>query len=136
MPELRDEIGWEDLVATVAKVKDSIPLENRGRLAVLTDRYAIAGAINLYGDRYGLPSAISRINSWGERGYGNPAPETVIAIGFPREFLENRFASCRVAAQIRNRYGVVNRSYHQDIFVCRGLNEGWPKFWDELPRFG
>ena len=135
-PELRDEVGWEDLVATVARVRDSIPLEDRGRLAVLTGNYAAAAAVDLYGDRYGLPAAISRINSYGERGYGDPPPETVIAIGFPREFLESRFASCRPAAQIRNRYGVVNRSYLQDVFVCRGLNEGWPKFWAELPRFG
>jgi hypothetical protein len=135
-PELRDEIGWEDLVATVARVRDSIPLEDRGRLAVLTGNYAAAGAVDLYRDRYGLPAAISRINSYGERGYGDPPPETVIAIGIPREFLESRFASCRPAAQIRNRYSVVNRSYLQGVFVCRGLNEGWPKFWAELPWFG
>jgi 4-amino-4-deoxy-L-arabinose transferase-like glycosyltransferase len=135
-PELRDEIGWEDLVATVARVRDSIPSEDRGGLAVLTVGYAAAGAVDLYGGRYGLPAAISRMNSYGERGYGDPPPETVIAIGFPREFLESRFASCRPAAQIRNRYGIVNRSSLQGVFVCRGLNEGWAKFWDELPRFG
>ncbi|MGA7237157.1 MAG: glycosyltransferase family 39 protein [Bryobacteraceae bacterium] len=135
-PELRDEVGWEDLVETVARVRDSIPLADRGRLAVLTGHYGAAGAIDLYRDRYGLPAAISRINSYEERGYGDPPPETVIAIGIPREFLESRFASCRPAAQIRNRYGVVNRSYLQGVFVCRGLNEGWPRFWAELPRFG
>ncbi len=135
-PELRDEVGWEDLVATVARVRDSVPLEDRGRLAVLTGNYAAAGAVDLYRDRYGLPAAISRINSYGELGYGDPPPETVIAIGIPRKFLGSRFASCRPAAQIRNRYGVVNRSYLQGVFVCRGLNEGWPKFWAELPRFG
>ncbi len=75
MPELRDEIGWEDLVATVARVRDSIPLEDRGRLAVLTDSYATAGAIDLYGDRYGLPAAISRINSWGSAGMAIRRPK-------------------------------------------------------------
>jgi dolichyl-phosphate-mannose-protein mannosyltransferase len=135
-PELRDEVGWEDLVATIAQVRDSIPLEDRGRLAALTGYYAATGAVDLYGGRYGLPQAISRINSYGERGYGDPPPNTVIAIGLPREFLESRFASCRVAAQIRNPYGVVNRSYLQGVYVCQGLKESWPKFWDELPRFG
>ncbi len=77
-----------------------------------------------------------RINSYRERRYGIPPPETVIAIGFPRQFLESRFASRRPAAQIGNQYGVVNMSYLQDVFVCHGLNEGWPKFWDELSRFG
>ena len=108
-------------MATVARVRDSIPLEDRGRLAVLTGNYSAAGAADLYGGRYGLPAAISRINSYGERGYGDPPPETVIAIGFPREFLESRFASCRQAAQIRNRYGVVNRSYLQSVFVMPGI---------------
>lgn len=136
MPELRDEVGWEDLVTTVASVRDSVPLEDRGRLAVLTDRYAIAGAIDLYGPQYGLPPAISRINSYGERGYADPPPQTVIAVGFPRESLESHFTSCRLAAQIRNRYGIANRSYLQPVFVCQGLKEAWPKFWDELPRFG
>lgn len=136
MPELRDEIGWEDLVATVGAVRDSIPAGDRGRLAVLTTSYAVAGAVDLYGGRYGLPAAISRINSYGERGYGDPPPETVIAIGFPREFLESHFASCRAAAQIRNRYGVANRSYLQVVYVCRGLKEGWAGFWAELARFG
>jgi 4-amino-4-deoxy-L-arabinose transferase-like glycosyltransferase len=133
--ELREEVGWEDLVATVAEVRDSIPLDDRGRLAVLTSYYSAAGAVDLYGGRYGLPAAISRINSFGERGYGEPPPETVIAIGFPRAFLESRFASCRLAAVNRNRYGLVNMSYLQGAFVCRGLNESWPKFWDELQRF-
>lgn len=32
-------------------------------------------------------------------------------------------------------HGVVSMTYLQDVVVCRGLNEGWPKFWDELPRF-
>lgn len=136
MPELRDEVGWEDLVATVASVRDSIPSDGRGRVALLSGGYAVAGALDLYGARYGLPPAISRINSYGERGYGEPPPDTVIVIGIPREFLDAHFASCRAAAQIRNRYGVVNRSYLQDVFVCRGLVEEWPLLWTQLPRFG
>jgi hypothetical protein len=135
-PEVLDEIGWEELVATVAGVRDAIPVGDRGRLAVLTGNYAAAGAIDLYGGQYGLPSAISRINSWGERGYGDPPPDTVIAFGFPRELLESHFASCRLAAVNQNRYGVANRNSLQGVFVCRGLKEDWPRFWAEIPRFG
>jgi hypothetical protein len=103
---------------------------------VLSGNYAAAGAVDLYGGGYGLPAAISRVNSWGERGFGDAPPETTIAIGISREFLESRFASCRLAAANRNGYGVVNRSYLEEVFVCRGLKEEWPKFWAELPRFG
>ena len=81
--DLREEIGWKEMVETVAKVRDSLPAGDRGRLAVLTANYGEAGAIDLYGGEYGLPLAISRVNSFGERGYGDLPPETLIVVGFP-----------------------------------------------------
>lgn len=37
---LREEFGWEDLVATVAKIRDSLPLQDRGRLGPLAGNYS------------------------------------------------------------------------------------------------
>ena len=79
-----EEIGWPELVETVAKIRDSLPQEDRARLGIPGTNYGEAGAINLYGPRYGLPSAISGVNSFWERGYGNPPPETRIVIGLSR----------------------------------------------------
>jgi hypothetical protein len=125
--DLREEIGWKEMVETVAKVRDSLPASDQGRLAVLTANYGEAGAIDLYGGEYGLPLAISRINSFGERGYGDSPPETLIVVGF---------ASCRLAARIRNRYGVANMETRSPgIFVCQGLRESWPEFWQQLPHY-
>ncbi|HTB94112.1 MAG TPA: glycosyltransferase family 39 protein [Candidatus Sulfotelmatobacter sp.] len=128
---LRDEIGWEDLVSTLAHVRDSLPSESRAQLGILAENYGEVGAINLYGPSRGLPRAISGVNSSWERGYGNPAPQTLIVVGFPRVFAEDNFDSCRLVAQNTNALGVVNEetTERRDIFLCGPPKAGWPQFW-------
>jgi dolichyl-phosphate-mannose-protein mannosyltransferase len=134
---LRDEIGWEDLVSTVARVRDSLPAESRAQLGVLAENYGEVGAINLYGPRYGLPRAISGVNSSWERGYGNPPPQTIIIVGFPRAFVEANFDSCRLAAQNTNSLGVVNEetTERREIFLCGPPKPGWQQFWRNFQYF-
>jgi hypothetical protein len=136
--DLREEIGWPELVETVAKIRDRLPLEDRAQLGILAGNYGEAGALNLYGPQYGLPTAISGTNSFWLRGYGNPPPQTLIALGLSRKFLEENFASCEVAGHTWNRYGVLNEETeeHPDIHVCRGLRQPWPDFWGSFRRFG
>jgi len=123
------------MVEAVAKVRDLLPAGDRGRLAVLTANYGEAGALDLYGGEYGLPLAISRVNSFGERGYGDSPPETLIVVGFQSAYLAMHFASCRLAAKIRYLYGVANMETRSPgVFVCQGLLESWQEFWQHLPR--
>ncbi|HXA68695.1 MAG TPA: glycosyltransferase family 39 protein [Bryobacteraceae bacterium] len=133
-----EEIGWPELVETVAKIRDSLPAEDRAHLGILGTNYGEAGAINLYGPRYGLPSAISGVNSFWQRGYGNPPPETLIVIGLPGGYLETKFAACEVVGHTWNRYGIENEETrsHPDIFLCRHLRESWPEFWKNFRYFG
>jgi 4-amino-4-deoxy-L-arabinose transferase-like glycosyltransferase len=132
-----EEIGWPEFVETVAEVRDRLPASERARLGILAGNYGEVGALNLYGEKYGLPRAISGVNSSWERGYGNPAPETLIVVGFQRDFLEKRFASCELAGRTSNRYGVANEETVEDpdIFVCRGLRASWEAFWMEVRGF-
>jgi hypothetical protein len=90
-------------------------------MAILTGNYGEAGAINLYGSRYGLPMAISGINSFWERGYGDPPPETLIVLGYSRSFLEQHFESCELAGHVHNTYGIANEETmdHSEIIVYR-----------------
>ena len=132
-----EEIGWPEFVEGVAAVRDRLPVEERARVGILAGNYGEVGALNLYGEKFGLPRAISGVNSSWERGYGNPAPETVIVVGYPREFLEGEFASCVVGGRTWNRYGVMNEETVEDpeIFACRGLKESWKEFWGKARRF-
>jgi hypothetical protein len=136
--DFREELGWPELVETVARVRDSLPREDRARLGILAGNYGEAGAINLYGPSYGLPRAISGINSFWLRGYGDPPPERLIVVGIGPRYLGKHFSSCRVVAHTWNRFGVENEETadHPDIFVCGGLRGSWPEFWREFRYFG
>ncbi|HEY2124336.1 MAG TPA: glycosyltransferase family 39 protein [Chthoniobacterales bacterium] len=136
--DLAEEIGWPELVEAVAAVRDSIPAEERSRLGILVGNYGEGGAINLYGPRFDLPSAIGGVNSFWARGYWDPPPATLIVIGLSREFLERNFESCEVAGQVSNRYGVLNEETreHPDIFVCRRLRLPWDEFWKAFRHYG
>ncbi|MGB7844483.1 MAG: glycosyltransferase family 39 protein, partial [Candidatus Acidiferrum sp.] len=133
----KEEIGWPEFVETVAQVRERLPEEERTRVGILAGNYGEAGALNLYGERYGLPRAISGVNSFWERGYGGAAPETLIVVGYSREFLEKHFASCEVAGHTWNRFGVMNEETIEDadIFVCRGLKGTWEEFWRGIGKF-
>lgn len=132
------EIGWPELVETVVRIRDSLPEQDRARLGILARDDGEVGALNLYGPAYNLPRAISGMNSHWLRGYGDPPPETLIAIGWDRDFLQRRFESCELAGHLTNRYGVVNGSIdgYPDVFVCRHLRSGWPEFWERFEYYG
>jgi 4-amino-4-deoxy-L-arabinose transferase-like glycosyltransferase len=132
------EIGWPELAATVAKVRDSLPASDREALGVMAGDEGEAGAINLYGRAYGLPEAISGMNSNWLRGYGNPPPRTVIAIGFTHEELGHMFTSCTRAGSLPHPYGIVNHTIgdRADIWVCYDVRGGWPAFWKEFQYYG
>ncbi|MBZ5544140.1 MAG: glycosyltransferase family 39 protein [Acidobacteriia bacterium] len=134
----REEIGWPDLVETVARIRDSLPAAERARVGILAGNYGEAGAIDLYGPAHGLSRALSGINSYWLRGYDDPPPQTLILVGFTRDFAERTFESCALAGHNTNRYGVKNEetTEHPDIFVCRGLRQPWPEFWAHFKYFG
>jgi hypothetical protein len=136
--DYRDEIGWPELIQTLAQIRNSLPESERAHTAVLAANYGEAGAVNLLGPQYGLPPVISGGNSFWAHGYGDPPPETVIVVGFSRKFVERNFTSCQLVAKSWNQFGVVNEETrdHPDIFVCRGLKLSWPDFWKSFQYFG
>jgi hypothetical protein len=136
--DLREEIGWDELVKTVAGIRDSLPPEMRANLGVLVGNYGEQGAVELLGPAYQLPAPISITNSAWLRGYPVPAPTALIVIGFSRKSADKAFTSCRLAGHNGNSQGVKNEEsdWHPDIFVCGGPRLPWPDFWKEYQSFG
>ena len=136
--DMADEVGWPELVEQVAAVRDRLPREDLGRLGVLANNYGEAGALALYGPKYGLPTPISSTNTFHTRGYGPYEPETVIVLGSDLEDQLRNFESCEVAARVVIPYGVQNEEakYHRVILVCRHLRGQWPVVWSKSQEFG
>ena len=132
------QLGWPELVATIAHVRDSLPTEQRAGVGVLAGDEGQAGAVNLYGRAFGLPEAISGMNSNWLRGYGNSPPQTLIAVGFTQADLDRIFARCEVATRLSNPFGITNSAIgdHAAIFVCRDIRQPWPEFWKHFQYYG
>lgn len=136
--ELREEIGWTELVAEVARIRDSLPPAESAHLGIITGNYGETGAVDIYGPRYGLPQAISGTNTAWYRGYGDPPPQTLIVVGLSRSRADRTFQSCRLAGHNGNPYGIENEEStgHPDIFVCGPPQLPWPEFWKRFQSFG
>ena len=136
--DLREEIGWPELVKTVAGIRDSLPAEQQAGVGVLVGNYGEQGAIEILGPAYRLPPPISLTNSAWLRGYPVPPPATLIVVGVSRDEVENIFTGCRLAGHNGNSEGVKNEEsrYHPDIFVCGSPRLPWPEFWKKYQSFG
>src|SRR3546814_9646129 len=98
----------------------ALPEVERARTAIYANNYGEAGAINRYGPAYGLPTAISGINSYWARGYGDVPPTTVIVLGDDAEGVADTPATCTLAARVRIPHGVENEeSGPPDIYRWR-----------------
>jgi hypothetical protein len=134
--DLREEIGWDELVKTVAGIRDSLPAEQRASVGVFTANYGEQGAVEILGPKYGLPMPISRTNSAWLRGYPAVQPTTLIVLGFSRARAEQAFTSCQLVGRVSTPGGVDNEENRGSIFVCGPPRLPWPEFWKELQAFG
>jgi hypothetical protein len=136
--DLREEIGWNELVQAVAGIRDSLPPEQRENVGVIVGNYGEQGAIEILGAAYRLPPPISGTNSAWLRGYPEPPPSTLIVLGLSRKYVESTFTACRLAGHNTNPDGIQNEESrdHPDIFVCAGPRTSWPEFWNGYQHFG
>ena len=136
--DLREEIGWDDLVRTVAGVRDSLPAGQQSSYGILVGNYGEAGAIENLGTTYHFPPPISLTNSFYLRSYPSTPPSTLIIVGWSQKEVDKDFSSCRLAGHLGNSLGVKNEEseYHPEIFVCGHPKQGWPDFWKTHQRYG
>ncbi len=128
-----DQFGWPELAAEVARIYDALPPQERARAAIFAGNYGEAGAINMFGPRYGLPTAISGHQThffWGPRG---ATGEVVIVLQGTRERLEQRCASVEEAGRHFHPWGMAEEN--RPIYVCRGLKTPLPELWPQLKHW-
>jgi hypothetical protein len=130
LPQLfADQFGWEEMASAVARAFHALPPDVQAKTAIFGQNYGQAGAIDLFGPKYGLPKAISGHQSyflWGPRGYTG---ESMIVMGDRRENLAAQFESVELVGRAEHPYSMPYE--HINLFYCRGLKtplaELWPK---------
>ena len=134
LPQLfADQFGWEEMTATVARVYNSLPPEVRAKTAIFGQNYGQAGAIDLFGPKYGLPSALSGHMSyfyWGPRNYTG---ESMIVMQGQQQDLERYYTSVQKGASVYHPYSMPYE--HFDVFYCRGLKRPLKELWPQVKNW-
>jgi hypothetical protein len=128
-PVFRDMIGWENMVASVAKDYNVLPDKQKAVCAILANNYGEAAAIDYYGSKYGLPKAICAHNSywlWGPRDYTG---ELILSVGLNHEDLGQGFGEVKKLREIANNQATWYESNLSILLWSKPklpLNKMWP----------
>jgi 4-amino-4-deoxy-L-arabinose transferase-like glycosyltransferase len=135
--DLSATLGWQPFVAQVARVAATLPPDERERLVVFTGDYGAAGAIDLYGARYGLPHALSGHNSYWWWGPGDaPDGSTTVAVNLSRGYLLTIFSDVSLAGRVTTPHGVWSEERGDPIWICRGQRQSWAAAWPAARHYG
>jgi Dolichyl-phosphate-mannose-protein mannosyltransferase len=129
-----DELGWHDFVREVGNAYRSIPAAEREHTAILVDNYGEAAALDIYGDAYGLPPALSGHNQyflWGLRGQH---PENVLRVQRRVERLRSYCADVHVLGTTESPFAMSFEN-GKSIAFCRGLKTPLATLWPLLENF-
>jgi len=128
-----DQFGWEEMAATVARVYNNLPPEVRAQTAIFGQNYGQAGAIDLFGPKYGLPRAISGHQNyffWGPRDYTG---ESMIILDDRPERLAQLSDHFEKVARVEHPYSMPYQ--HFDVFYCRGLRGSLQELWPQIKKW-
>jgi 4-amino-4-deoxy-L-arabinose transferase-like glycosyltransferase len=126
---------WEEFVAEVARVYETLPEEDRKESVIFTDLYHTAGAIDFLGKKYGLPPATSNHNNYWLWGPGDTSWNVVIAVGVPKASLERMFGEVVEAGRTSCEY--TDRMSRNDapVYVCREPKRPIAEVWAGGKKF-
>jgi len=126
-----DMWGWEERVQIVATYFHSLSPAEQKVTAIGAPDYGQAGAIDLFGPRYGLPKAISSSNNywiWGPRDYRG---ESIILLNedSPGKYV-SMCKSLTLVARPADPYSRLDSN--RPIYHCRGLKVDLRELWPSL----
>lgn len=116
-----DMTGWKEMVSLVDQAYKRIPENERQRATIYAQRnYGYAGAVHFYGKAYGLPEAITFLDS-----YTLWAPDTIprgplVYINYEIAEMDRFFNSCTTIGQVGDPYF---REKGLKVFLCTGPND-------------
>jgi hypothetical protein len=121
-----DQFGWPEMVHEIAGIYDSLPREDRAQTGIWAGNYGEAGAVNLFGPHYGLPTAYSRHqNHW----YWGPPPQVyqnLIVIQWSLDDVRDNCTSFQAFPHYQ-RFGMGEEN--TPIYLCRGVKFDIQKIW-------
>ncbi|MBM0741174.1 glycosyltransferase family 39 protein [Phormidium sp. CLA17] len=132
--QFRAMLGWEDTVAHVSKVYRQLPTNQQAQTAILSWKYTDAGAIYLYGPRYGLPKGISGAHAFYFWGYQNYSGEQVISVGGDRGYLKQLFNQVEQVDTVTHAQ-VIGIKSNIPIYLCKDIKVPFSQSWSDFKAY-
>lgn len=128
-----DMYGWEEMTAVVAKAYNALPAEERAQTAIFGGNFGQAGAIDLFGKKYGLPDAIGNHQNywyWGPREYSG---DSILVMGASREELEPFWKEVVPVGHVYHPYAMPYEEF--DVFHCKGIKVPMKDLWPKIKNW-
>jgi hypothetical protein len=130
---LSDRFGWPQMVEGFAARYNALPPDVRTHTAIFCGNYGQASAVNIFGSKYGLPTAISGHQNyyyWGWNGYTG---DSVLTLGNKREDYTDTYAEVVDLGPFDAPW-IMDFEHHHYFWLGhrkRTYAEDWPqfKFW-------
>jgi Dolichyl-phosphate-mannose-protein mannosyltransferase len=135
--DLSATVGWDQVARQLGDVVATLPADERANVVVFTGDYGAAGAVDLYGKRYGLPRAISGHNSYWWWGHSDAADgATTVAVNLSRSYLLTIFSTVTPAGTVDTGHGVWTEERDAPIWICRNQKISWARAWPDARHYG
>lgn len=129
-----DMFGWEEQVVLVDSVFRSLPDSIQANTVIWAENYGEAGAVQILGKKYGLPTPISRHGSFWSWGFSDPNASKWISLGNEAESVNYAFKNCELVKQIQHPYAIGEEN-DIPLYLCDSPNFDIPTWWAEYEEF-
>jgi hypothetical protein len=129
-----DEFGWEEMVAGVANVYETLTPKEKAQCVIYVRNYGEAGAIDFFGKQYGLPGALCGHNNYWLWGPGEKTGDVAIILGTSRNLQENLTDLQRAYEHVEPVFTTkcslcMPYENGRQFFLCRGMKTTIQKIW-------
>lgn len=129
-----DMHGWRELAASVSRVYEALPENDKQRAYVYASNYGEAGAIDFFRSEFALPPVICDHNNYWLWGPGNWDGQVLIVLGEERSGLESLFATVEEAGHFHCQDCQPSEN-DQALWVVRDMKISPAGLWSRLKHY-
>jgi len=132
---LADRLGWEAYAERVGRTVAELPPEERDQAVVITGDYGHAGALDLFGPRYGITRVISDHNNYWLWSRAVEDAPVLVAVDWSSERrLRERYEEVEAAGTFQCEWCLPSRT-DLPIFVARHPRRRLAELWPSVKHF-